>query len=98
MKKEDNNRKADAIQPGLTGIRRQTLYEIGQTLGMTRDDIANTLQKKKMIQNCVMVVVAFIISIGSYVVYAGPTHYVGMSIKDFDTIGRMMYNVFGRMF
>jgi hypothetical protein len=98
IKKENNIFEADAIPQGLTTTRTEKIYEIGKTLGITRSDIVATLKKKRWIQNCVVLLVAAAITVYSYAMFSKPARYVGISTQDFDTIGQLMYNAFGRFF
>lgn len=89
--------KAAPIPQGLTSKTTEKITTIGQTLGITRDDIAATLQKKPWIQNCITLLVTTAIIAYSYAMFAKPNHYGGISIQDFNTIGQWMYNAFGRI-
>jgi hypothetical protein len=96
--KENKNFEAGAIPQGLTKIRIQNLYELGKNVGLTKENIRETLQKKKWIQNCLVIFIALVITTTSYAIFSRPAHYLGISIQDFNTIGQMMYRVFGRIF
>jgi hypothetical protein len=94
----NNNFEAAVIPQGLTKTRTEKIYEIGQTLAITRSDIVATIQKKRWIQNCFVLLVAAAITVYSYAIFSKPSHYIGISTRDFDTIGQLMYNAFGRFF
>jgi hypothetical protein len=96
--KETLEPKATTIPQGLTKTRTEKIYEIGQTLGITRSDITATLQKKRRIQNCIVLLIAVAILVYSYTILVKSTHYGGISTQDFNAIGQLMYNAFGRSF
>lgn len=100
--KEQQNKifQAGAVRTGLTKskTRSQTLYKLGQNLGITQDDIKKTVRRKKVIQTCAMIIVATVAAGYSYMLTSAPLHYTGAGMKDFDIFARMMYTAFGRVF
>jgi hypothetical protein len=98
MEEKRNNLEAAITPQGLAKATTEKIDKIGQTLGITRNDIAATLQKKQWIQNCFILLIAAAVTIYSYAMFAKPSHYGGISSQDFNTIGQLMYNAFGRFF
>jgi len=96
--KENKNFEAGENQLKLIKPRTQKLYELGKTIGLTKENIDEAILKKKWIQNCAIIVVALAITAASYALFSRPAHYIGISTQDFNTIGQMMYRVFGRLF
>jgi hypothetical protein len=96
--KENNNLMAGENKCESTQTRTQKLYEIGRTLGLAKENIDETIRKKKWIQNCFIIVVALAISAASYALFSRPAHYIGISTQDFNAVGEMMYRSFGRLF
>ncbi len=95
---ETLDQKAALIQQGLTPTKTEKIYEIGQSLGITRSDIVKTLQKKPWIQNCITLLVVAAVIVYFYALFAKGNHYGGISIQDFNIIGQQMYTTFGRFF
>lgn len=100
MKEKENRDNLEvAITPQeSTRTTTEKINRIGQTLGIARSDIVATLQKKPWIQNCVILLVAAAVTLYSYAMFSKPSHYGGISSQDFNTIGQLMYNAFGRFF
>jgi len=99
MEQENSNNIEAAVTPqGLAMTPTEKINKISQTLGITRSDIVATLQKKPWIQNCVFLLVAAAVTLYSYAMFSKPSHYGGISSQDFNTIGQLMYNAFGRFF
>lgn len=100
MKEKEEKKNVEAAILPQEPIRTKTekINRIGQTLGIARSDIAATLQKKPWIQNCIILLVAGAATLYSYAMFSKPSHYGGISSQDFNTIGQLMYNVFGRFF
>jgi hypothetical protein len=97
-KNKTKKNEATAIPNGLTKTKTITddLHALGTTLGITRDEINNTLQKK-WVQTSAMILIATIVAAFSFVAFSKPAYYWSISSKDFDTMGQLMYNVFGRL-
>ena len=74
---------------------KKNIYRIGQSLGITKKEISNTIKKRKKL------VIAATIAIGAItaatVAYLG-THYGGVSIEDFEIFKRFKFLklLFGR--
>ncbi|MBN1860250.1 MAG: hypothetical protein JW840_02185 [Candidatus Thermoplasmatota archaeon] len=90
--------KAAPIRQGLTLTKTEKIYEIGQTLGITRSNIVKTLQKKPWIQNCITMLVAAAVIVLCSALCVKANHYGGISTQDFDILSRLMYTTFGRFF
>jgi hypothetical protein len=90
--------KAAPIRKGLTPIKTEKIYEIGQTLGISQKDIMKTLQKKPWIQTCITILIAAVVIVVSSALCVKANHYGGISTQDFDILGRLMYTTFGRFF
>jgi hypothetical protein len=67
-------------------MKEETMYEIGEKLGITQTEIKATLKRNryKIIARALVVVVSFLA--GNY--YFLGMHYIGVSIKDFDLFMR----------
>ena len=96
--KEKQTPKAGEDQPGPEQTKTRTLYELGATLGLTKDSIDETTRRRNKALNCLLIAIALGASMLSYALLARPGHYIGISTQDFNTIGQMMYGVFGRLF
>ncbi|KYK23161.1 hypothetical protein AYK25_02140 [Thermoplasmatales archaeon SM1-50] len=87
--------KAAEILKGLT-TKTEKIIKIGQILDITNSDIVATLQKKRWIQNIIVILAATTIILYSYAMLAKGAHYGGISVKDFNTIEQLVYSTFGR--
>lgn len=86
MKEKINPLEADTIQKGLTETTtsENEIYKISQTLGITKEDMENTIKKRKYaILYAAVFVVASLVT-GNY--YFLGNHYNGGSIADFETL------------
>jgi len=98
MKKTKNRtNQADLLRLEETKPPRQ-LYTIGRTINMSEEEIDRNLQRKGWIQSGILLFTATLLATFSYLVYSSPAHYKAVSIDDFNTLGQMMYTMFGRIF
>jgi hypothetical protein len=97
-KDEKENIKAARTPQESTTIKTEKINKICQTLGIAGSDIAKTLQKKPWIENCIILLVAAVVTLYSYAMLSKLSHYGGISSQDFNTIGQLMYTAFGRIF
>jgi hypothetical protein len=96
-KKKQNNepKQADAITKT---EKEDTLLQIGEIAGVTRDDIRNFVRTKKTmaIKNIVLCALSGLTTL-SYLTYISQ-HYQGTSIQDFEMVEQVMKGFFGRFF
>jgi hypothetical protein len=78
--------------------KEDNLVQIGQIVGVTRDDIRNFVRTKKtmVIKNVVLCALSGLTTL-SYLTYISQ-HYQGTSIQDFEMVEQVMKGFFGRFF
>ncbi len=96
--KENQTQEAGDSQQGFGQNAKQSLYDLGATLGLTKDNVDEATRRRNKALSCLLIIVALAASALSYGLLAQPGHYIGISTQDFSSIGQMMYGAFGRLF